>query len=532
MKGAQDAQATLVKLIISKDQMQALLSYDPALAGRVPVPSDAELEELLVSRKVAITDSVRARCAEYLALINAAVDPPEAAADDATPDSGADTAASPPPEVPAMYLVAEGRPSAEGVDGAFEWDPSFQPAKQPGEDEAVDYYSLNSILTVAADVVIGRITPPRAGSSGVNVYGEPVPPRRMQGTPLMLGSGVTIAPGTVDGVQTTAPGRVVIAQNRLNIDEVLEIRGDVDFKVGKINAQSNVHITGTILPNFVVKTAKNLTVDKAIENATVEVAQDLTVRGGIYGRPGRDQVSVGGTLTARHAESAHIRVVGNAIIAKELLNSFVHSLGRLQLDTGAILGGYAYARCGGKIHTIGSEIGVYTVIAIGAEAEVLIAARELGDQAAELRNKAAKVRSAVHPLLAQLKRLTPQQREQATELLAKADEIETAAEELERRRDQLAASTQPPTPARLEVTGLLHPGVRVRIGMRELQFKTSQKGPMIVEEREESGVVDVIARCPASGSVRVLPTIELTRELLAAGAADGGPADDASENHQ
>ena len=194
------------------------------------------------------------------------------------------------------------------------------------------------------------------------------------------------------------------------------------------------------------------------------------------------------------------------VILHEACNSHIHTGGRLDVSSEALIGGHTYARGGASVKELGNDANLRTEIAIGADPVMLAEADEAQKTIKKLRDTIETIRQKVRPLMAIVKHLSAPQRECATELLCEADELEMQADELQKKRDAAVAATSFDAWPALEVRGHAYPRVTIIFGNKETTLTKPQRGPIkfvrrLVENVEEIVVVDQI-----SGSVTVLPS--------------------------
>ncbi len=472
-----------VEVVVSDDRLTASVRH----RDRSSLPDPVAITEALQQAGVVVNETVAARVAAYC----------ERAADDAPDDE--------------PCVVAKGQACVEGRDEEFIWDEAFGRGQvDPESDAAVDYYTFNSIITVSENTRIGRIVPLREPRNGMDVYGETIRPAH-QPVSIELDNSVRRDPNEPEQIITNVAGRVVSKAGRLYIDEVLDIKGDVDFSVGKVDSSIDVNVSGTVRDRFAVKSVKCISIGGAVEAAMVEAGEDVAVRGGIVSR-NEGRVVAQGNVGARFCDEADIRAGGDVLITRELMNCRVFAAGRLMSERGSVIGGNVYARQGGEIATIGSDANVHTRMAIGTH-PIHIREAEAIDRGIQARlDVVRKVREKVQPLMANIKRLAPAQKEQATELLFKADEAEMQIKAESKRREELLGGG---AECKLRVTKIIYPGVTLSIGPRATVIQREIKGPIVIESRKVENVTEIVAVNPLTGSVTVLPnTILPTNDLL------------------
>lgn len=465
---------------VSDDRQQAWIKLnDPD--DPEPLTAD-EITAVLSDAKLEVTDAVRARAGDFLTMIEKEEDKTQ------------------------RFLVAEGRPPVEGEDGEFKWDESFEKEAQDWLDGAPeDHYSRNSVITVDQDVPIGTVTPATKGTDGVDVRGNPLKPRN-RGTDVQLDDAtVKRSEDSPQTILAVVAGKVVFERGRLSIDEVLDIKGDVDFESGNVDASVNVSIKGTILDNFVVKSKKSIKIRGAIQAATVEAQEDVLVRGGILGR-GKGTVRAGGQIIAKFAEEADLHAEGNVKLTKEAMNSRVYAGGSFLAPHGAVIGGDIYAREGAEVGSLGSDGDVVSKVTVGIHPDVIHESERITESLKTQKQAVERICEGVKPLMANLKRLTPAQKERATELLYQAQEMETQIKEAQANRDKMVEEARAEGVPFVLVSKMIHPGGRIRIGRRHVVFKNEFKGPVRIEKRKVENVTEFVAVNQLTGSITVLPS--------------------------
>lgn len=471
-----------VKLSVSDDRLRAELEFAPEII-RDPLLILEQIEQAAVEAKLPIVGELRTRAERIASEIAAQT------------DSNLQSS-----------LLALGEPASEAADGGFEWDSAYEPQLQNWQGDApINYYSLNSVMTVAADVCIGRVVRPRDGRSGCDVYGRVIQPRRGIGAPLEIGAG--LEQRGEGQLWTTAAGRVVLDGLKISIAPVIDVPQDVSFETGNIDVCIDVHIRGVVKAGFQVRTTHSLVIEGSIENATIATGGELTVRGGIYGGA-HGSVVAGGPLVAAIADNAVMQVAGDVSISREMVNCCVRTRGMLRIESGAVAGGSVHARNGVRARVLGAAASTVTRISIGPAAEELALAARLECEFRELRQQALAQRAQLRPLEANLGRLRPQQRERAAELLARAVELESGSESLRIQRIELLrrAQSDPDADACIFVAGRLFPGVRIAIGGRESCIRHVYEGPLRVREQEVGGRTAMVLINERTNSLTILPT--------------------------
>ncbi len=425
------------------------------------------------------------------------------------------------------FVVATGEPADNGKDEEFVWDPSFQKSAVDWQgDDAVNYYNLNSIVTVDKDETIGTLSPLVEARSGVDVYGAPILPTK---TPCLMELDSTIRRGDDDPrrILANVAGRVAVDGFKLAIREVYMVSGDVDFSTGNIDSTTDVNIEGGVPDRFEVRSAKSITVRGVIEAAQVVAEGDITVGGGIVGR-NEGHVRAGGCLVAKFCSDADVESCGDLMITKQIMQSRVRIEHRLIASRAAIIGGYTYAGDEIDVGVLGSESNTPTRVFVGVRPDKLLEHAALESKIQARRKAGAQIREKVQPLLDNLKRLTSQQREQATELMFKAEEADCTADEEQERFDEMFTSSH--GAPRIRIAGTIYARVTVSFGRRVIAFNEMLKAPVTLEERQIGNVTEVVAVNSLTASITVLTSQRISVEDLVSDFAPLLPPPPAAES--
>ena len=315
-------------------------------------------------------------------------------------------------------------------------------------------------------------------------------------------------------------GHVWLRQNRLEIDDLLELSEDIDGSTGPVTYEGQLTIHRNILDLAVVTAAGNITVHGTIEAAEVHAGGELHVHHGICGKE-KGHITAQGRITARFVTNARIAAGGDILISNEVVNSHLTCGSVLKVEQGTILAGHAVALGGITCHTAGSDVGVKTILEAGLAPERYTAIRNTITTAELTRQKAHEIRSAVEPLLARAKTLTAAQKEKATELLYSADEAEARANDALLALEHTKTSLQTSMNTKICVASLLHPGVIVRYPVAEGLVTMPMRGPLEIILRTTGGETHilVIDRCRnTSTPLQSLPGAEgqadIARKIL------------------
>ena len=466
-------------------------------------PSERQILTALDEAGISATEAVLGRVTEFLTLCREAKEAEQA-------------------ELPERYLVAQGRPPREAVDGRFHWSKELErDLEDRANDEKISYYEWNHIVTVAAGVVVGTISPPVDGAPGVDVRGQELRPRRTKAHPVTLETGLRATDDSPQRVVAEMDGRVIIEGLRVRLEDVLHVHGDVNYATGNIDSIVNVEIHGSVFANFEVKSKRSVTVRGAIEAAIIDVGGDVTCLKGIVGQRRQGSVRASGIVTARYVNEANVEAERGIRVARSTIGSNIHTGGKLLIENGAIMGGRTHARLGIVAKRLGSEGGVATRVSVGVDPQLIAERRKARAEVEDLQQKIEKKRRKLAPLVEHINRLSDTQRQLLAAANAEVSELEQRVRDLIAEQKQKAAQSRAAAQPFVLVTELIHPGVRLSIGAHQTRFLSGLRGPVRIELRREDDRARFVAIDPTKDdAVVLLPTEELDEAALVEAAED------------
>lgn len=375
-------------------------------------------------------------------------------------------------------LVATGTPAVDEIPEHAELEPRFRKAGPlvPSAAQRVDFRQLGGVHVVSAGEVIARIVPGTPGHDGTDVCGRSLPHSRAQVQGMQAGKNVE---RRGDELVSTVEGRLLVHGDIMDVDQVLVVKGAVDYSTGHIAFPGDVFIEGTIHDGFKVSSGGNIVCKSTMDAFEVDAKRDLVCTQGILGRR-RAQIRVGGELKAKFVQNCHVAVRGDVHISTALVNCRLYSLGKVDLgDKGVLMGGEVYAVHGLRCGRLGNQAKQRTVVHLGVDFTV----QQLLDRANEkLRLLAARSRY-VDSLAAS---------RHAAEVARVRADIAKAASEQSALISSLLGRLDADDEAAAEIRFEVFPGVvveicRVRIAIEEhmkaCRFRLDKTAGRIVVER-------------------------------------------------
>ncbi len=251
------------------------------------------------------------------------------------------------------------------------------------EDGSMDFRERSALHSVTEGEILGVLHPPIPGPDGEDVFGQLIPSQELHQLKINTGQGVDASTAEDDMITYTATqdGVTRFRDNTLEVVELLEIPGDVDFSTGNIHTEhGSVHIKGDVKCGFTVESPNDIIIDGVVEEADI-VAGGIVIAGGVI-MNGNNKVVAKGDVSAHFFRNAIIEAGGNVNADQELSHCQVTAKGKITVlgAMGIIYGGHIIS--GDDIHAtvIGNKAHIRTCVEIrtrNATEEKFITMREL-----------------------------------------------------------------------------------------------------------------------------------------------------------
>jgi uncharacterized protein (DUF342 family) len=298
------------------------------------------------------------------------------------------------------------------------------------------------------------------GKDGFTVEGKVLPFPTKGATPFELGQNVS---QRGSDIYAEKPGRVVQSNERkIGVEEVLEIKGNVDYHTGHVVFPGSVILDGDIDDGFKVYSGASILCKGTVDASDINAKGDLVVQGGLVGRMAA-HVKVGGNLQTKFAQNCRLAVKGTARLAEALVGSRLYCLGRLEMgDKGHVAGEEVWAIHGIRAARVGNVSGKRVMIRVGSDFIV--------QQQIDLITERLKVLA-----LKQEKAKALNQKKPSTALGALLVEIVAMEHRLEAELGNLYPKLDADPAATIEVTEQIFPGVTLTICRATIEIEKALK---------------------------------------------------------
>lgn len=241
------------------------------------------------------------------------------------------------------------------------------------EDEygKVDFKRLNLIENVRAGQVLVVKRPPGKGIPGKLVNGLDLPALSGPDVRMPVGRNTEVSLGGTELI-ATINGQVLLVQDKVNVEDTLEIKGDVKLQTGNIYFLGTIIIQGNIEDDFEVEATGDIQIKNAVGKCFLSAGGSIAIGEGVKGK-GKARLFAGQHIFAKYIENAKIEAKGTIQVTQEIMHSQTDAGKSILLEgkqRGSIIGGKVRAGDEIRAREIGAPAGTYTRIEVGGTPRV------------------------------------------------------------------------------------------------------------------------------------------------------------------
>jgi uncharacterized protein (DUF342 family) len=269
-------------------------------------------------------------------------------------------------------LIAEGTPKKDGKDGFFTYlfKTTMSEFLQENEQGQIDYQQICFVQQKEAGEAVAELTAPEKGVDGLTVTGEVI--KAIDGKPAQMPSGINVQISEEKPQQlvSSIDGSVSLKGNKIIVDPVVVVEGDVDYSSGNIDYKGSVIIEKGIKAGFSVKSGGDVVVSEIVDDAVINAGGNVVLQGGFKGR-GTGRINAKGEVVLTFAENQVIIAGGNITVSDAILHCNIESdESVVVLGAKGIIGGATVAVKSIEVQSAGSQAATETVLSIGSNREI------------------------------------------------------------------------------------------------------------------------------------------------------------------
>ena len=369
------------------------------------------------------------------------------------------------------YKIAFGECALNGVDGRIL---DFYPREKKlqyalRKDGSFDYKASNMINNISQGTVICRLLPTVDCISGTNILGDKLMGVEGKQAQLPKGDNTEIKDDTL---VASKEGDIQFKDGKFTVQNVLQIKGDVDNSVGNIDFAGDVVVNGNVREGYVIKAKGSIVVLGVVEGASLMADGGITIQKGINGM-NKGVLRTKKGLNSKYLENCTAYVKGD-VITESIIYSNVSCEGEIRSEGkhGAVIGGNIVAYKAIKAKVVGSESNAPTNITLGIIPKIMTERNKLNTELGTLREQRKNIEMDVQYLGQLLKKGVPLSAEKQAQVkkLQMLEPINRKrSQQVVKRLEEIEETYTLADKAVLSCTNIW-PGVKITIGSSVLNI--------------------------------------------------------------
>ncbi|WP_371371236.1 DUF342 domain-containing protein [Sporomusa aerivorans] len=373
-------------------------------------------------------------------------------------------------------VCAQGLRPIDGITAQITYFIDLENQGRPAEleDGRVDYKNLNMFITVQKDALLAEKVPATAGTPGTDILGNEVLAK--PGKDIMLPTGKNVY--AVDGLKIHAAlaGQLVLANKKISVIPLIEVKGDVDLSTGNIEFIGSVVVKGSVQTGFTVKAEGSVEIAGNVSGGIIE-GKNVIVRMGIQGM-NRGYIHAAENVVAKYIENATVYAGKDVIVSDVILHSRVSAAKRVIVEEkrGLIVGGQISAGEEIRAKTIGTISATNTDIEVGVNPKLREEYQALRKEIKKVEINLDQTQKALTILRGMDQAtLPPDKREMLLKLTKAQFHLIGQIENMRNRLTEIEIALEEMRNGHVKVSDTVHPGVKLVIGTLVRPIRDSVK---------------------------------------------------------
>lgn len=373
-------------------------------------------------------------------------------------------------------VLAKATKPIEGSDAEITYYFDVTKTRKPtlNEDGSVDFHRLDAIPRVEEGAVLATLKPADSGKAGTDVYGKPLPPKKVKHLKLKHGLNIHLSEDELT-MYADVSGHATVANDQVFVSDTYEVPADVSTATGDIDYNGNVEVKGNVATGYKIQATGDIVVNGVVEGATLIAGGQIMIKRGVQGM-GKGVLKSKGNIVSKFFENCEV-TSGGDVTADAIMHSQVQASGKIIVagKRGLITGGSLLAGNGIEAKTVGSTMGTATALEVGVDPEILEQYHAVADEIKENEENIEKTEKVLAFLIKKKKdgeTLSEDKLQLLQVAKANNDAMKKKAEDLAARQDELNEIINEQKDGKIIVHNVAYTGVKLTISKATMFVKS------------------------------------------------------------
>ncbi len=405
-------------------------------------------------------------------------------------------------------LVAEGVPPENGEDAKVVYNFRTEKKLNLEEDEKgqVNYKDLNLVENVVAGQLLATKVQATEGKPGRTVTNKLLEAKEGKDFELEPGKNTELSQ---DGMSiiATINGQVVLSNEKVNVEPIYEVNGDVDIHTGNILFLGTVIVKGSVEDGFSIKAAGDIEVRGSVGKCLLDAEGNINIKQGIMGKL-EGSIKAGGSIWAKFLEQVNVVADKSVFVQDGIMHCKVDATEKVVCfgKRATIVGGRIRAGEIVNTKTLGSVSFTETIVEVGVDPKSRQRLFELEKEMNESEDSFEKLNANINTLENQKKSrrgFTEEKEELLAKMISSREELSIRISEIKEEMNELKSYLKLlRSIGKVSVSKEVFPGVR--IGIKDVSYDVSnefksitfilESGRIRVKKYEEIDLEEIVGR--------------------------------------
>ncbi len=376
-------------------------------------------------------------------------------------------------------LVSEGKRPENGADTKIVYNFRTEKKVHLEEDEKgqVNFKDLDLVENVVAGQLLATKTKATEGSPGRTVTNKVLDAKPGVDVDLNPGKNTELSPDGMS-VIATINGQVVLSNDKINVEPIYEIKGDVDIHTGNILFLGTVIVHGNVEDGFSIKAAGDIEIRGSVGKCLLDAEGDISIKQGVMGKLG-GSIKSGGNIASKFLEQVKVVAEKSVFVQDGIMHCDVDATEKVICfgKRATIVGGRIRAGEIVNTKTLGSVSFTETIVEVGVDPKSRQRLFEIEKEKTELENNLETLNANINTLQNQkkVKRNFTEEKDQLLEkMLSSREELTIRLSEISEEMNELKSYLKLlRTIGKVSVSKNVNPGVR--IGIKDIYYDVSNE---------------------------------------------------------
>ena len=380
-------------------------------------------------------------------------------------------------------VVAEAIKPIDGRDAyiAYNFETDRSKLKmQESETGQVNFKELNLIQNVVEGQPLAQKMPAERGVAGKTLLGVYLEAKNGKDINLPLGKNVVV---DSDGrtILAAVNGQVLLVGDKITVEPIMEIEGDVSIKTGNITFLGTVIVKGNVDDGFNIKASGNIEVYGTVGRSSLIADGNIIISGVVTGRD-EGYLKSGRSIWAKSIQNITVEAEDYVIATEGIINSNITARKRIlvQGKRAAIMGGHLFATEEISAKTVGSNGGgSETILEVGIDPQLKQRLSSLQDDKNSLAKELEDLNLNIQTLenMKKVRRVLPKDKQDNLDALcSRKDEIANETTKIEQELEEILTRLHElKIIGKVSVSGTVYAGVKIFVRDVKDEIRTDVK---------------------------------------------------------